>query len=452
MINTYDEAVSYLKSFIPFTLYNTDAYKKTAFHDPLDRMRYLLELLENPEKKFRSVLIGGTSGKGSTSYFISHILTTAGYKTGLTLSPHLVRINERIQINNLEISDSDFVSLIKTVQPAIEKMKESAYGVPSYFEITIAIAFLHFAAEKVDIAVIEVGMGGVYDATNVLEPLIAILTNVSLDHTQFLGDTVEEIAKTKVGIIKNYKNLVIVTGVIQPLVIKIVEERCEKVGAKLFRLGKDFFSMSSRGAKRRGNLENYVLGLPGEYQKENASLAIETIKQLHQFDFTVDEKDIRKALNTATFPGRFEIVNYTLNANSYTLILDGAHNPAKMQAFVTSLQVAYPKEKKIFVIAFKKDKNIEDMVKEILPVASNIIVTEFQIGTDTMISHAAMDIETIQSLLSKCKFPMKHIYLEKDSVKAIEKAISLCQSDHIVAVTGSLYLIGELKQKLTSLV
>ncbi|MBP9719096.1 MAG: bifunctional folylpolyglutamate synthase/dihydrofolate synthase [Candidatus Levybacteria bacterium] len=453
MIKTYDQAVEYLKSFIPFTLYQTDAFQKKELKDPLDRMRYLLNLLDNPERKFKSVLVGGTSGKGSTSYLISHILTIAGYKTGLTLSPHLVRINERIQINNEEISDAIFVEMVNQVIPAIEQMRKSTYDVPSYFEITIAMAFLYFAKEEIDIAIVEVGMGGEYDATNTLEPLVAVLTNVSLDHTQFLGETVEEIAETKGGIIKNYElgitnyeRPIVVTGVSQPSVIKIIENRCEKVGAKLYRLGKDFFVTDEQ------------IGLEGEYQKENASLAIETIKQLHHFDFFVSESIIRKSLKTATFPGRFEEIKWKMENGKWKIILDGAHNPAKMHAFVTSLQKIYPQQKKVFIIAFKKDKNIEDMLKEIIPVAESIVATEFAIGTDTMISNASYKVDDLTSLILHLKSDT-NIFIEKDSVKAVEKAISLaCHSeqseesyDPIIAITGSLYLIGELKQRSTVL-
>lgn len=183
-------------------------------HDPLERTRALLDLLGNPQNKFPSVLIGGTAGKGSTAYLISHILTTAGYKTGLTISPHLQKINERIQINNQQISDEKFVKLLNFVIPAIEDMKGISVGLanpdlapqgaPSYFEILIAMAFLYFAQNKVDIAVVEVGMGGEFDATNTLYPLVAVLTNVSLDHTNVLGGTVQKIARTKVGIIKGF--------------------------------------------------------------------------------------------------------------------------------------------------------------------------------------------------------------------------------------------------------
>jgi dihydrofolate synthase/folylpolyglutamate synthase len=372
------------------------------------------------------------------------MLTSAGYKTGLALSPHIVRINERIQLNGKEIGDEDFAKLVTDVIPAVEKMKQSMYGSPSYFEITVGMTFLFFARQQVDIAVVEVGMGGKYDATNTLEPLVAVLTNVSLDHIQFLGDTVEEIAKTKVGIIKKYNvssikykgenTPVVVTGVTQSSVIEVVEKRCKEVGTKLYRLGKDF------------QLTGYEIGLHGEYQRENASLAIEAIKQLGKLGFSIDEQTIREALHSAHFTGRFELIEYVVHNTKYKILLDGAHNQAKMHAFVSSLRKAYPTQKKIFVISFKKDKNIEEMVKEIITQTDSIVITEFEIGTDTMISKASMDAESIADIIKELDYK-KEIYNEKDSVKAVKKAMHMAKEDDIVVITGSLYLIGEIKQR-----
>src|SRR3989344_3641959 len=223
-IGNYMEALNYLESFIGKVVFKVDP-ETVKLHPPLDRMKILLKLLDNPQDKFKSILVGGTSGKGSTAYLISHILTTAGYKTGLTISPHLQKINERIQINGKSISDEGFVKLLNLIIPAIEKMSfdfaqgkvgaparhrllpKASAGGPSYFEILIAMAFLYFAEQKVDIAVVEVGMGGEFDATNTLYPLIAVLTNVSLDHTNILGGSVQKIARTKAGIIKNRSSL-----------------------------------------------------------------------------------------------------------------------------------------------------------------------------------------------------------------------------------------------------
>ena len=474
-IRTYKQALDYLEGFIGKIIFKIDKefLKK---HDPLERMRTLLSLLGNPETKFKSVLVGGTSGKGSTAYLISHILTTAGFKTGLTLSPHLQKINERLQINGKEITDKKFVEMINLVVPAIKKMSfdsaQDKLGGPSYFEILVGMAFKHFADQKVDIAVVEVGMGGEFDGTNTLNPLIAILTNVGLDHTNILGKTVGKIAKTKAGIIK--KGAVVVSGVKQLSVIKIVEDRCKKVGAELNLLWREFgYKIKKESASgiefdfisHEETLDTLTLSLLGQYQAENASLGIKTILELRKFGFKISDKVIRKALKTAFFAGRFEVRKVVLRQAqdkiSSTLILDGAHNPTKMKKFLKSLKKIFPPTspshfakasrdkrlrgtKKIFIIGFKFDKDIKKMLKEILGVADEIIVTQFKAKTDTNL-HASAEAIDIKSQILKIKSDTK-VVIEKDSGKALEKAFKM--KTEIIVVTGSLYLVGEIRNKI----
>ncbi len=453
-LKTYKESLNYLERFIGNIIFKR--IEDNVGYNPLDRMRTLLGFLENPEKKFKSILVTGTAGKGSTAYLISHILKTAGYKVGLTISPHLQKVNERLQMNGKEISEEQFVDLLNNVIPAIEKMSKTQISKPSYFEILIAMVFLYFAQEKVDLAVVEVGIEGKYDATNVLNPLMVILTNISLDHTQILGNTVEEIAKEAVQAIKQFSinNQVVITGVKQPSVIKIVEERCREVGAKLLRLGKDF---------DESIIKNYKLSLLGDYQKENASLAVEAILCLRELGFDIEEEAIQKALKTAFFPGRFEIlrvnsskfmvhgVYHQPSTINHMLILDGAHNSAKMNAFISSLKKLFPLEKKIFVIAFKKDKNIKEMLKSILPVSDVIIATKFSMATDVS-KNASADAVDIKNQILKIKNKTK-ILVEENSKKALEKALELTaiqqfNNSAITVVTGSLYLVGEIRSML----
>ncbi|OGH19229.1 MAG: hypothetical protein A3D74_05005 [Candidatus Levybacteria bacterium RIFCSPHIGHO2_02_FULL_37_13] len=554
-IKSYEAAVKYLESFIGKVVFNIDP-KSIKLHPPLDRMKMLLSLLGNPQEKFKSILVGGTSGKGSTAYLISHILTTAGYKTGLTISPHLQKINERIQINGKSISDEGFVKLLNLIIPAIEKMSfdfaqgkvgaparhrllpKASAGGPSYFEILIAMAFLYFAEQKVDIAVVEVGMGGEFDATNTLYPLIAVLTNVSLDHTNILGGSVQKIARTKAGIIKNrsslrslrqFKNfsnasipaaryssprdtprsagssekfshakapreltqdLIVVTGVTQPSVIKIIEDRCKEVGAELYRIGKDFdFKIKKARLGRtifnliinsdsRKKLNGLELSFLGKYQVENASLAVKTVLELKKFGFNVSEENIKKALKTAFFPGRFEVIvchpefisgsryigkqkkmlKQVQHDKEKTVILDGAHNPTKMKAFLATFKKLYPKHKKIFIVGFKFDKDIPKMLQQITKVADKIIVTEFNRATDMAVSSSA-DALKIKNQILKIKYDAK-VIVEKDSRKALGKALNILISPPsgeagqypnipaIIVVTGSLYLVGEVRSML----
>ena len=436
-IKSYKEAVKYLDSFIKPVVFARIRPEDAALKDPLDRMRMLLKLLGNPQNTFKSVQVSGTSGKGSTAYLISHILTTAGYRTGFTMSPHLEKINERIQINGKPISDEDFIELVNLVAPAIERMKEMSVGEPSYFEITMAMAFLIFVQQEVDIAVVEVGMEGKYDASNTLKPIVAVLTNIDLDHTELLGETVEEIAKEAIEIIQTLpskKEQIVITGVKQPSVIKIVEEKCKEVGAKLYRLGKDF------------ELTKFEVSLLGDYQKENASLAVEVVRQLKKFGFKVSDDHVKEALKTAFFPGRFEILrraSLAQDKTSPTLVLDGAHNPAKMKAFIKALESLFPEERKIFVIAFKSDKDIKKMLAEIVKVADKIIVTRFHASMG-YVSSGAMEADSIKHYVSSIEYSGKLI-VEEDSKQAIKKAFEMAGKDDLIVVTGSLYLVGEVR-------
>ena len=495
-IISYQQAVKHLESFIGKIIFKVDKdYLK--YHDPLERMRILLSLLGNPQGKFKSVLVGGTSGKGSTAYLISHILTTAGYKTGVTISPHLQKINERVQINGEQISDEKFTGLATSMIRIIEAMEKMPIGAPSYFEILIAMAFKYFADKKVDVAVVEVGMGGEFDGTNTLNPLIAVLTNVGLDHTNVLGKTVEKIAITKAGIIKGDKRqatsdkLIVVSGVKQPSVVKIIRERSDKAGAELRLLWRDFGykikkeSLSGMGfdfISHEETLDDLKLSLLGQYQAENASLAIKTILELKKLaclpagrGFNITDKAIRKALKTAFFPGRFEIVRGPVTPSSHptssvasslraldgtpssratprlSIVLDGAHNPTKMKAFLKSLKKLFPTQKKIFIIGFKFDKDMPKMLKEIVKVADKIIVTEFNRATD-MNLHASADALNLKSQISNLKSGIK-VTIEKDSGKAMDKAINILITQYpnnpsVIVVTGSLYLVGEIRDKL----
>ncbi|MDP3987676.1 MAG: folylpolyglutamate synthase/dihydrofolate synthase family protein [Candidatus Levybacteria bacterium] len=454
-ITTYQKAQGYLEQFIRPTVFQR-IEEDSELPNPLDRMKKFLELLGNPQEGFRSILISGTSGKGSTAYLISHILKTSGYKTGLTISPHLEKINERIQINGKQISDKEFMNMVCSIVPTIELLWKKYKIKPSYFEILIALAFLYFKKEKVDIAVVEVGLEGKFDATNVLNPLIFVLTNIDLDHTEILGNSVEEIAKEATEIInknkelgiKNYGQKVVVTGVKQKSVIKIVEEKCKDAGVELFRLGKDF-----------SLLKNQNLSLRGEYQRENASIAVETVLKLKRFGFKIDEKNIRKALKTAFFPGRFEIVQIdsvlrlallAQDKMSATLILDGAHNPSKMKAFIESLTEFVGSKKNIFVVAFKKDKDIKSMLSEIFKIADVIIITQFKTATDVG-KNSAMPVGNFK--FSILNFQSKNkikIFKIRDSKKALKKAFEVVEPEDLIVVTGSLYLVGEIRSYLTS--
>lgn len=469
MIKTYEEAKVYLERFIPYIVNHSLTLNAASGVDQLDRMRYFLNLLGNPHQKFPSIVVSGTSGKSSTSYLIAHMLTTAGYKTGLTISPHLVKPNERIQIGkehlDLEqISDKKYIQLLNEIIPLIESMKNSSYGYPSYYEILMGLALFAFAKEKISVAVVEVGLEGKYDATNLISPLIFVLTNISLDHTQMLGDTIEKIAdeatyriKYMEGVTKNAKKQIMVTAITQPSIIAIAKDRCKEKHVELLRINKDFSykideethdGVFFRFSQDKLKPKALFVSLRGAYQAENASIATIAIGEMKKFGFLVSEEIIEKSLKTAIFIGRFE----EIILKGQTIILDGAHNPTKIAAFLNALTTIYPTKKKIFIIGFKKGKDIKEMLQSIFPVADIIVATKFTATMDWG-KNMGIDIKNLKEEIETIDNSKKVIY-ESDLNNAVKKANVLAEKlrtkdeSPLIVITGSLYLVGDVKKLL----
>lgn len=350
-IATYSSALRYLEAHIHKRSLSSNKTK-----DPHDgprnvaRVTHLLKLLGNPHEKYPAVHIGGTSGKSSTSYFLAKILESAGYKTGLTISPHLQVATERMQINGRFVSEREFVKLINDIKPAVEKVEsEKKWGKVGYFQILLAAAFLHFARRDVDVAVVEVGIGGHYDSTNVIKPVLAIITNVGLDHIRILGPTVEAIARDKREIIK--KGVSIITGATQKSVINLLREKAKSVGAS--------FILLNTNSQRT-------------YQEANILLAQRAARELKKLGFSKVTSDaIKLATVTSFFPGRLEIAS-----KKPLVILDVAHNPDKTRALARDLQKLFPGE--IFHIIFANLHHTlqPKMLKPLSPIAKTLVLTK----------------------------------------------------------------------------
>jgi dihydrofolate synthase / folylpolyglutamate synthase len=462
-ITTYKEAEEYLDTFISNTVFER-IEKATGLPDPLDRMRQLLSILGDPHTKYPSIQVSGTSGKTSTAYMISRMLHEAGYKVGLTISPHLQQITERIQLGTPEnrvglhfIPESDFVRVLNKVIPAIDEMKKLPLGVPSYFEILLAMAFVYFAEQQIDLLVAEVGLEGSYDGTNVLTPYVAVLTNISLDHTAILGNTVEEIASEAVIIIKNLPSgrQIVISGVEQQSVQNIIMKRCKAENAELLQLGHNFHYAIDEKKKRtklavhvNGETISTFVSSPGSYQAGNAAIATVATLSLRNFSFTIDDAAVRRGLESLVIPGRFEEVSYKAFGKTYTVLLDGAHNVAKMQAFIATLKKNYPQEKIIFILAFKNDKDITSMLSLLTPHASVYILTEFT-GKQEQSKNAALPTHRIATALQAVNTTNTiQIYETENVEEAIRKALSLMEGNTIIVITGSLYLVGEAREQL----
>ncbi|MBI3959933.1 MAG: bifunctional folylpolyglutamate synthase/dihydrofolate synthase [Chloroflexi bacterium] len=404
----------------------------------LERIVHLLEILGNPHNAFRSIHVGGTSGKGSTATMIASMLTSAGYQTGLYLSPHLQIMNECYQINNRMAATGDLVEVFEAMKPAIAQVaRENPFGCPSYFEAQTALAFCLFRWKKVDVAVIEVGLGGVLDATNVLHSQISVLTNVALDHTEILGNTIELIAQKKAGIIK--PGQLVVSGLMQPSTQQIVEERCALQGATLWQLGSQFTCQQTGSAETFQVVfpdtiyDDIRLNLRGDFQTANAACAIAAV---HAFAGGVSGAVVRAGLRQTAIPGRLECVQ-----ENPTVILDGAHNPAKIRAAAEAITKYYGNMRRVVIVSLKPDKAYRDILPALVVNASVLIVTAF--GKNEL--WEACDPAILAQAASEIA-PGLDIRIEPDPMQALRQALAETRPDDLVWVTGSLYLIGDIRE------
>lgn len=408
----------------------------------LDRMRRLLAELGQPHRDLRVLHIGGTSGKGSTATLAARILELAGYRVGLHVKPHLERVEERFVLNGRLIATERLVDYLEQVAPVARLVH------PTWYELTVAIAFQFFRDERVDLAVVEVGLGGTYDGTNVVQPLVAILTNVDLDHTDVLGDTVEKIASDKVGIFKS--GILAISGATQPSVREIVSRRCRDVGASLWQVGREIDQavrdVWSGGARfdvmtPRVRYQDLYLRALGLHQVANAALAVAAVTGLAPAGFRVPEAALRVALASTDLPGRLEVVR-----SSPLVLLDGAHNPAKMRALTSSLATLFPSRPLTAVVAFKRGHDLATTLSPLVSRARRLIITRFDADTDFGPGQS-IDPAEIAACVATLDPSLPRL-VEPDPIRAVGVALDGADGDEVICVTGSLYLVGAVRSYL----
>src|SRR6202045_988137 len=415
----------------------------------LAHIRVLLQELKHPERRFPSVLIAGTNGKGSTAATLAAILRASGLKTGLYTSPHLVRINERIRVNGDEISDDDFAELHTDVDRAAEKLTEKGElpWHPSFFEMMTAIAFEYFAGETVDIAVLEVGMGGRLDATNVVEPRLSVITDISLDHQKFLGDTLSEIAGEKMGIVRPGGVAVVLPQ--QPEANDVIGNTILKLGARAVNAVPYVPPVSPGSSEylvphaKSGSVYRYplqVLGeqilvesrLVGRHQLRNIALAIAAAAELHQQGFGgITAHSIENGIRTTNWLGRFQVI--PSRPGWPEMVIDVAHNPAGAWALRSALSERYNGRPLIFVFGAMRDKAIAEMAEILFPLGEKVIATRPD-------NPRSAWPEEIQRAAARTGADVEEV---EDVQKAVERARSLAGARTVVVITGSIYMVGE---------
>ena len=395
----------------------------------LETIKRILSALGNPHENFTSIHVAGTNGKGSVASALSSILHESGYKVGLYTSPHLVRFNERICINNCQISDADVVKSYKAVQQVHHGDRS-----PTFFEFATAMALYEFGRQKVEWAVIETGMGGRYDATNIITPAISIITNVSMEHRDYLGNTLAQITREKAGIIK--QRTPVVTAVKQKQAQSVVQRVAHKKSAPVFMLGKNFTVRRNRtGYFSYYGIENtwHDLQTPllGHYQVQNAALALAASELLNKLKAEISFKSIKNGLTKTRWPGRLEIVS-----DKPLVILDGAHNLIAARNLSKFLAENLANRRITLVVGILNDKPYESMLKSLLPVCSRAIITRAK--TDRALP--------TQKLYATAKKIISDVTTVADVAKAAKHAIETAGPDDVVCIAGSLYVVGEAKE------
>ena len=398
----------------------------------------LMGLMGNPHDRFRSLHIAVTNGKGSTAAFLASMLSAAGLRTGLYTSPHLVSFTERIRINNVTISEKDVVELAERIRTVCERVSPRSGSVrfsPTFFEVTTAMAFTYFAEQGTDIVVIEAGMGGRLDSTNVLTPLVSLITNIDLEHTEFLGTGLEQIAEEKAGIIK--EGVPVITGAVQPGVIRVLEATARNKHAPLYRSSKDFAAKN----RRRGPIQTFdyqgmsmqlnSLSVPllGRYQIENASLALAALECIPDHGITVEEAAVRRGLEQIAWEGRLERV-----AEGPDIYVDGAHNPVSARMLSEAIEELKPSYGRlIFVIGILSDKDYRGMISAFASLADHIIVTKPSYSR-------AMDLA---ELAAETRRIHRSVQAEDSVESAIAAARGVASVHDCIVITGSLYVVGD---------
>lgn len=398
----------------------------------LSRMSALLELLGNPQNELKFIHISGTNGKGSVLAYLSTILTGAGYRTGRYISPTLFSYRERIQVDEKVIEKDSLAVHVTAIAEAIEKMQAKGEDTPTLFEAETAMAFLYFKEKQCDIAVLETGLGGTQDATNVINtPVLEIITSISMDHTTILGDTLEKIAAEKAGIIK--PDTIVVSAAQQPEAEKVITETCRERNCtcQIVSLSdiSDIFCGYERQSFSYRSWNNAVISLAGSYQIQNAALALEAVSALRKIGFSLSDRQVYDGLLNTRWRGRFTVIQ-----KNPVVIMDGAHNPAAAKELQRSLKLYFQGKKLYYIFGIFQDKDYQKVIELTAPLAEHIITIETRDNPRAMAAKALA--EAVAAVNSSVE--------AADSIQqAVSKTMALAEQEDAVIIFGSLSFLGE---------
>jgi len=405
------------------------SFQKFGIKLGLDRIKHICKKLGNPQNNYKIIHVGGTNGKGSVCRFLESALVNSGYKTSTYTSPHLQRFSERFVVNKKEISESVIVRLVEKIKPIVKGMIEED-NIPTFFEIVTAMAFQYFKEKNVDFAIIEVGLGGLYDATNIVNPMVTIVTNVSYEHQNILGDKIEDISFEKAGIIK--KGIPVITATTGKALDVIKKVALEKNSSIIvidnnswnkIRGGVDWQEFLVNGSLKDYNVKTSMIG---RHQGENVALTIAAIETLQMNGVYITDESIIEGFEKTKNPGRMEIVGF-----EPLILLDGAHNVTGMTSLKNTLEEDFVYEKLILIFGILSDKNIQAILDIIVPISDTFVATKSQ-------SNRAFNPSRLKEMIVK-----KEVIVKDKISDAIEFAQKIGKKNDLICITGSLYTAGE---------
>jgi dihydrofolate synthase/folylpolyglutamate synthase len=458
----YQDALDFLFGRIDYERATVIAYDRREFR--LDRMRELLRRLDNPHDAFAIVHVAGTKGKGSTAAMIAAVLTAAGYRTGLYSSPHLDRIEERMAVDGRPCAAADFVDLLECVRPIVEAMDQRAgstnsAGRPTYFEVTTAMALLGFARRHVDAAVVEVGLGGRLDSTNVCQPAVSVITSISFDHMKQLGNTLTSIAREKAGIIK--PGVPVVCGVMDREPQAVIEQTARQRCCTLAQLGEHFdlmyvaphnlqddadrarMNFVSRVSGQEHRYDGLELSLVGRHQAANAAVALAALAQLRARGWAIPEAAVREGLAGVEWPARVEVV-----ARRPAVIVDAAHNAASIASLLETLGESFSAQRRWLIFATTQDKPVREMLAHLLPHFDGVVLTRYlnnprYVPVDELARHVAQIVSESNGSVGKHDADWLHCC--ESPAEAWQRVRGLASPADLICVTGSFFLAAEMR-------
>jgi dihydrofolate synthase/folylpolyglutamate synthase len=433
--HSYQEAVQWITELIPF-----------GIKPGLKRMEYMMERLNHPHHRLKFIHVAGTNGKGSTCAYLTNILIKSGYSVGSFTSPYITKYTDRIQLSGEDIPEETLKIIVNQLKPIADELAGTELGAPTSFEITTTLALVFFARYAFpDFVVLETGLGGRLDCTNIVNPMISVITNIGHDHMDILGDTLEQVAEEKAGIIKS--GVPVVSSVEQPELIELLERNAGSKQSKLYQLGNDFhvklddvrmnqLTFSFTGPFR--TLNPLAVSLNGEHQVKNAAVALMALEVLRQYyAVIIDDENLIDGLMETRWPGRLEMVQ-----ENPRLLIDGAHNPEGAETLTKALSTIYQYEKLHFMMGMLSTKNHSDYLWHILPIVDTLIVSEpdFRKKMD-----ADLLAELVERLRSSRAKPGLQVFIEADWKEALSKLKALTGQDDLAVVSGTLYLISDVR-------